>query len=443
MLFNEESQITLIPSIYDFIRRNLFGALYFVVISAGITGNLTSIFVFAQKKMLKCLTFRLLFFLSIFDLLILTMSAVETAVVFKFSFDLRILSGFFCKANTFLAYFLMQSRSVIFVSITLERTLMISPFKSKSPSNGSFRSNSQYRRESTINEFLVINKLRSSVRTHLQTLLDTTSESVFTQQIKSQTSVRRTRQPQPKLSPRRKLLKLFTKILSATLLAVFLMNIHFFLFIDLIENTSEIQSSQFIAFLNDSLNASDLYQNTDAVMYQCGPGKHTIYWYFLKIWFWLDMFVIFAVPLMVISVSFAYIFLRLKKINANYDNFLANKDYAPNTRIYLRKIKKNKSILRKLFIVNMSFIVCIVPFFVYSVLNQVVVFKSHYIAENVVNILYYSNHAMNFFSYGIVNHRFRHELSLLKINMETGVSRLKGAVGACMCRRTDIIKIRV
>ena len=111
--------------------ENLLQTLFFAVILVGIVGNMLNILVFSRRSMRKSLSFRILLYLSVIDLTILSLCAVETFSNIAFNFDMRVFSVFFCKFDTFLAYFLTQARNIVSMGITIERTKIVSKIKAK------------------------------------------------------------------------------------------------------------------------------------------------------------------------------------------------------------------------------------------------------------------------------------------------------------------------
>ncbi len=97
------------------ILRTLFA----LIVCVGIVGNLINLIVFGNAKMRKSSVFRFLFYMSTIDLAILSMCGAETFFSMVFNIDLRVYKVFFCKFNTFLAYFLLQARNLFSMSITI------------------------------------------------------------------------------------------------------------------------------------------------------------------------------------------------------------------------------------------------------------------------------------------------------------------------------------
>jgi hypothetical protein len=94
-----------------------FGA----IVVGGILGNAVNLVVFSQRRFWKYYTFRLIFYLSMTDLLILILCAVESLVEWCFEIEIRVLSSIFCKVDTFLAYFLLHARTILSLGILTNR----------------------------------------------------------------------------------------------------------------------------------------------------------------------------------------------------------------------------------------------------------------------------------------------------------------------------------
>ena len=93
------------------------------IIFAGILGNLNNLTVFAKKKLWKYFTFRLIFYLSFVDLVILILCGIELLVELQFDIDIRVISTIICKVDTFLAYFLWHLRTILSMAILIKRKI--------------------------------------------------------------------------------------------------------------------------------------------------------------------------------------------------------------------------------------------------------------------------------------------------------------------------------
>jgi hypothetical protein len=99
--------------------------LFSLIVGLGIVGNLINGIVFARRKLWKNFTFKLIFYLSMLDLIILIACALESFAEFQFKIDIRILSTVFCKVDTFLAHFLLHARTILLLAILINSNLYI------------------------------------------------------------------------------------------------------------------------------------------------------------------------------------------------------------------------------------------------------------------------------------------------------------------------------
>jgi hypothetical protein len=95
-------------------------SLFASVIVIGLIGNLVNVLIYSRTNIRKSLTFQLLLGLSITDFIILLLCGVESGIENKFDVDLRTYSIIACKLDTFLAYFLTQTRNFLSMAITIE-----------------------------------------------------------------------------------------------------------------------------------------------------------------------------------------------------------------------------------------------------------------------------------------------------------------------------------
>jgi hypothetical protein len=234
----------------------------------------------------KSLTFKLFLYLSTIDLAFLTQAGIELLLKHVFAIELRETSVVFCKLNTFLAYFLMQARNCFLANITLSYLIEVSKLIPE--------------------KTLAFNCLNLSKTTHQQN------------------------QNKPfAIKPR--------TIFFVTLGVLFFVNFHLIVFYNINANViSKFDQKQ------DKVleNISNL-----TIYLECSPYKHKFYVLFFGIaWIWIDMIIYFLIPFTVNLVSFVFIFIYIKQLNTRYLNLLNIENYKPNTRIYLKRIRKNKLI---------------------------------------------------------------------------------------------------
>ena len=85
----------------------------------GLKGNVLNILIYSKVNIRKS-TFQLLLSLSITDFIILLLCGIESSIEYQFEIDLRAYSLIACKLDTFLAYFLTQTRIFLSMAITIE-----------------------------------------------------------------------------------------------------------------------------------------------------------------------------------------------------------------------------------------------------------------------------------------------------------------------------------
>jgi hypothetical protein len=103
--------------------------IFAMLIVIGLLGNFVNILIYSRTNIRKSLTFQLLLGLSITDFIILLLCGIESGIENKFEFDLRTNSIIACKLDTFLAYFLTQTRNLLSMAITIESKFIIFNFQ--------------------------------------------------------------------------------------------------------------------------------------------------------------------------------------------------------------------------------------------------------------------------------------------------------------------------
>ena len=204
--------------------------------------------------------------------------------------------------------------------------------------------------------------------------------------------------------------RLLGKVLGVVVVFLFLINIHFLLFLKVKKNTNMNE--------NTFLKKNKSYQNlthTSREHFICSAELDSWYANFMdKTWFWVDVFVYFVIPFMTMCFTFSIIKFKLKSINRNYATILLDRTYNNyNKRIYLRKIRRNKKIIYIIFATNAYFCLSIVPFLIFSImknLNCYLSSKEFFYVKSLVEILFYSNNAFNFVFYGLTSKEYRKAL---------------------------------
>ncbi len=98
-----------------------------LLIIIGLIGNGLNILIYTKAQIRKSLIFQLLLCLSLADFSILLLCGVVSSIEIKFNIVLASNSTVACKLETFLTYFLTQTRNFLSMAITIEsnETLMI------------------------------------------------------------------------------------------------------------------------------------------------------------------------------------------------------------------------------------------------------------------------------------------------------------------------------
>ena len=111
--------------LFNVISIKILKIIFAFVIVMGIVGNALNIIVFFKKTMRNFLIFKIMLGLSLIDLVILLLCACETYLEVFNSFVLRDSSLLLCKLDTFLVYFLTQTRNLFSMAITIQRAKVI------------------------------------------------------------------------------------------------------------------------------------------------------------------------------------------------------------------------------------------------------------------------------------------------------------------------------
>ena len=115
------NQTNMLIFLFYKISSSYFMAIVFMsLVCLGILGNLINVIVFSMKKLRKSFSFVLISRLSLIDMIILAVSLFDMLFETNFNTDIRTASKLFCKMDTFLAYFLLHARNIIFMTISIE-----------------------------------------------------------------------------------------------------------------------------------------------------------------------------------------------------------------------------------------------------------------------------------------------------------------------------------
>ncbi len=363
---------------------------FFVLSIMGIIGNTLSIVIYGRKSMVKLFINKLYLVLSTIDLLVLVHLIVESSSILFYGVNLNSINAFSCKILTFLGYSLVHSRNLFSAAILVKQACLISVKKHESSNvtpGKTIYSMSNSLTQSVINRDYSLRR----TNTHTQNNSITTKSNIKFNHFK------------------------FHFVLSCTLILPTVLNFHFLLFFDLnLKLNPQIKTFHVIAnqsMLINQFNASlfSFNQNEQTIRYLCSPIPSDAYEYFsINYWYWLDILVTLAMPCAIKNVAFIYIFYYLKKLNRKYAHFLSNQEFKANHRIYYLRIKKNRSILLKVFVTNFYFILSVMPIYLLQFVEKIENIDVN-LLKGILVILFYSNNVLSIFFNGFFSARFRKE----------------------------------
>jgi hypothetical protein len=366
-----------------------FALIVLVIIIIGLIGNTLNLIVFSHRTMVKNSTFNFLFYLSIVDMLVLSVCTSDTFLTYGYYILIRSYSIYICRIHTFLTYFLTHMSSIVLMVVSIDRALIICNKK-----------------VSTLMLF------RRGTR-----LLDKPGSSSIYQSIANKINVEK-RHTISDLIPKIKLKKIEKLIiLIAILLALF--NIHFLVFMNINVYWDPISDDQNLSDLNTSTrdyqtNSSikykhfianqvkEVYKNysfnltTARKAYICSPLPDSLYMNFMdKIWIWVDMCLYSLIPFIVMALCSLIIIreIRQKSSLPLLSNFLTS-----NQQLMKKRSKRNKQLLLILVITNSYFFVTSLPLcimMVYYKMYDQDESEAHF-SQTLLHVLAYSNNAVNF-----------------------------------------------
>ncbi len=176
-LYDESSNSLEIFSVDSkILMQKIKAAILLFIIFIGIIGNLLNLVVFRKKSMFEISTFKLLFALSLNNLLVLGIGGSDVIMASVLSFEIRNYSIGFCKFHTYLTYVITHASSMILTVVNIERallTLNVSRVQKRKRSEmgiryskNKFENNFQKGKNSEINEIEILSINDNSCNTN-------------------------------------------------------------------------------------------------------------------------------------------------------------------------------------------------------------------------------------------------------------------------------------
>jgi len=215
--------------------------------------------------------------------------------------------------------------------------------------------------------------------------------------------------------------KLLGQAFIALIAFLFFLNSHFLIFLQIKKNlnlsqikaTEDTYHNETASSFSESIENKSNFSNENIYDHvECAPELGTWYSKFMdNAWFWVDIFIYFFIPFITMCITFSIIKFKLKTINRNYANMLLEKEYVNyNKSIYLKNIKRNNKIIYVLFDINLYFCLSIVPFSIFTLFKNLTAnlsLEESYYLRSFVEVLFYSNNALNIVFYGFTSKDFR------------------------------------
>jgi hypothetical protein len=363
------------------------------IILLGVFGNILNLIVFSHKTMLKMSTFRLLFYLSIIDLLVLLVCTTDALFTFGFLVEIRLFSTLMCRLHTFLTYFLTHMSSVVLMIVSIDRALVVC-----NKSVVGLLSNKRAKKRKTKNE-------QNSSSNPLRITSFKFKFNLIT-------------------------LNRVEKLLLLVVLFLILINGHYLLFleinsIDLVVIKDSLNNLQEFKLLKELVNKTKLITDSSGVndFKICFPMNETLYNYFLNyIWIWIDTFIYSIIPFIVMVVCSVIILTEISKSKSKL--FLNNQR---NKNICRKRSKRNKQLFVMLLVTNLYFVLCSLPLCVTMTYNKLKYDQNETsFLQTFLHIMAYSNNSVNFLFYLMFSQKYRLVIgNLLSLKSENDRRSLK------------------
>lgn len=357
-----------------------------LLISVGLFGNVMNLYIFSKKTMFKMSTFRLLFYLSMIDLFILSFCTSDALLTFSFKIQIRSFSTFACRFHTFITYLLGHLSSWILMLTSIDRVFVIWDRKFRK-FTFTFSKPNYIEKMILILTFSLI-----MINIHYLIFYDLVQVDYNHIEISNNSS--------------------------------------FFNNETLNDFTTETIPDSFDFEIGDKNNPDYFFlktiqqnlftktqPNIETVSYQrknifvCYTTNNPSYVYFLThIWTWIDSTIYSIFPILVMLVCSILIITEVKKKSLKFIGEISQ--FQTNKRLNQRNIRRNYKILFMLTATNIFFLLCSLPYcIIYHKSNSERTETDFTFTLIVVHILSYSNNSLNFIFYYIFSEKYREKMN--------------------------------
>jgi hypothetical protein len=367
---------------YVIIIKTIICIALFLLITIGLFGNLMNLYIFSKRSMFKMSTFRLLYYLSIVDFLILTICTSDALMTFGFKLQIRSFSTFTCRFHTFLSYLLGHLSSWVLMLASIDRVFVV---WNKKFNFWLFNKPNYIEKLISIVAFSLI-----LLNTHYLIFYDLIQVDYNHAEIYYNLSYYNDETLKPIISDS---LKLDFEI-------------------------SDQNSSDYFFLQTIKQNLNNNYQkNTEKLSHQtknifvCYSTNNPSYVYFLThIWTWIDSVIYSILPILIMVVCSILIIKEVKKKSLRFIGEISTLEM--NKRLNQRNIRRNYKILFMLTATNIFFLICSLPYcIIYHKSNSERTETDFTFTLIIVHILSYSNNSMNFIFYYIFSEKYREKMN--------------------------------
>lgn len=342
---------------------------FLTIIVIGVVGNLINIVIFGKRRMKKVSTFRFLLYLSIFDLLIIMVCASEALLQFEYLVEIRRISPLLCVIHTFLTYFLIHCSNLTLMSLSIERSLVIT------------------NRHSIYNQ--------NNKRRYMKSFEEPENEEKRTITYSSRKALTRSLVNKNPVD----------MTIFCIMAGVAFVNSHYLFFLKL-SPEQEPTPLEFVKLLRSKSNSSMTAMLGSKMV--CFPGHNQLYFTFLTdYWTWIEFSLFFVGPFIVMAVCSLIILVRIKSRNKKFFTVLLNRQYVHNRMAVARRIKRNRQMMYMLLLCSLFFLFTSLPNSIMFILYDGK--EGQFMTQAVGHLFSYSNNALNFIFYGFSSEKYREE----------------------------------
>ena len=352
-----------------------------IILLTGLIGNILSFCIFTSKKMRNLPTFKFLAYLSLIDCLHIATGIPHIMSITYGNFDFRNTSNFVCSFHSFLTIYTSHLSSNVLAAIGVFRCAEITSSKSSAPKMSKLNKSSNFKSERKRDKSIVYS-------THETKCYQRVFKSIGRVEL----------------------------IMLIIMLVIFVVDFHYLIFmrltIDLNQYDAENETISYVCYPSYSNNSSFSY-----------------FGFYTTIWPWIDLFLYSCLPFTVMMTSTTIIIYKLCSANKNLKqryklteettNVLKTQNEAKilkekvENRYVIkaaqRRAKRNNQVYKLLLSLNILFFILVTPIVLcnyFKLLN-----RKYEIILELVYVLAYLNHCINFVLYGLTCELFRTTLT--------------------------------